>query len=140
MTILGIGPLTAVALVAQINDAKHFKNGRQLAAYLGITPKERSSGGKQRLLGITKRGNKRLRSLLILAARAILTGIGLRKKADDGTRSNLTNFDAWALMMKGRLGIFKASVAIANKLARIAWAVLTQNEPFSVAKAVRNAI
>lgn len=140
MSIPGIGPLTATALVSQVNDGKQFENGRQMAAYIGITPKEHSSGGKQHLLGITKRGNRRLRTLLILAARSIITGIGCRKKDENGIARNLSKFDIWVLAMKERLGIFKAAVAIANKLARIAWAVLARNEEFVVGKAIKNGI
>ena len=140
MAIPGIGPLTATALVSQVNDGKQFKNGRQMAAYIGITPKEHSSGGKQHLLGITKRGNRRLRTLLILAARSVITGIGCRKKDDNGIPHRLSRFDTWVLEMKGRLGIFKAAVAIANKLTRIAWAVLARNEEFTVNKAIKDGI
>lgn len=136
MSIPGFGPLMATALVSHVNDAKQFKNGRQMAAYLGMTPKEHSSGGKQRLLGITKRGNKRLRTLLILGARAIMAGITRRKKTEEGVPRVLTAFDMWVLRMKERLGTFKATVAIANKLARIAWAVLAKNERFSFSKAI----
>lgn len=138
MTIPGIGSLTATALVSQVNDGKNFKNGRQMAAYIGITPKERSSGGKQHLLGITKRGNRRLRTLLIMCARAIMTGISRRKKNETGIPACLTKFDQWVLSIKERLGIFKGAVAIANKLTRIAWAVLAGNEEFTIDKAIRN--
>lgn len=140
MSIPGVGPLTATALVSQVNDAKHFKNGRQLSAYIGMTPRERSSGGKQKLLGITKRGNKRLRTLLIMAARAIINGISRRKRDKDGAICVLSDFDVWALSLKEKLGIFKGAVAIANKLVRIAWAVLSRNEPFIINKAVGHTI
>jgi transposase len=122
-------------LVAHVGDAKHFKNGRQMAAYLGITPREHSSGGRQRLLGITKRGNARLRTLLVLAARAAIQGIERRKRGEDGLIPLLTSWDRKILSMKERLGIFKAAVALANKLARIAWAVLAKGEEFQIAKA-----
>ncbi|MDR2745198.1 MAG: IS110 family transposase [Desulfovibrio sp.] len=135
MRIRGIGPLTATALVAHVGDGKQFKNGRQMAAYLGITPREHSSGGRQRLLGITKRGNVRLRTLLVLAARAAILGIERRKRGEDGMPSVLTSWDRKILSMKERLGIFKAAVALANKIARIAWAVLAKGEEFQIAKA-----
>lgn len=140
MTIPGIGPLTSTALLSQVNDGKQFNNGRQMAAYFGLTPKERSSGGKQRLLGITKRGNTRIRYLLVLAARSIMTGIGSRKCDANGTPYRLSPFDAWVIAMKKKVGIFKAAVAIANKLARIAWAVLSKNEPFMMQKAPKATI
>ncbi len=75
LTIPGFGSVVSCSLVSHIGDASKFENGRQLAAYLGLTPKEHSSGGKQKLLGITKQGNKRLRTLLIIAARAVMTGL-----------------------------------------------------------------
>jgi transposase len=135
MQISGIGPLTATALLAHVGDARQFKNGRQMAAYLGITPREHSSGGKQRLLGITKRGNVRLRTLLVLAARAAMQGIERRKRDDAGVPLRLNALDGWILAMKARLGTFKAAVALANKLARIAWVVLAKGEAFHPAKA-----
>lgn len=140
MSIPGIGPLTATAIVSQVVDAKHFKNGRQLSAYIGMTPRERSSGGKQKLLGITKRGNRRLRTLLIMAARAIINGINRRKKDENGMLCTLTKFDSWAMSVKERLGLFKGAVAIANKLARIAWAILIRDEPFIINKAVAHTV
>jgi transposase len=135
MRISGIGPLTATALVAHVGDARQFKNGRQMAAYLGITPREHSSGGKQRLLGITKRGNVRLRTLLVLAARAAMHGIERRKRDEAGVPLHLSALDHWILSMKARLGTFKAAVALANKLARIAWVILARREEFHPAKA-----
>jgi transposase len=138
MQISGIGPLTATALIAHVGDAKQFKNGRQMAAYLGITPREHSSGGKQRLLCITKRGNIRLRTLLVLAARAAMQGIERRKKDEKGTPiRSLTELDHWILKIKSRIGTFKAAVALANKLARIVWAVLAKGEEFQPSKACK---
>jgi transposase len=106
-----------------------------MAAYLGITPREHSSGGKQRLLGITKRGNVRLRTLLVLAARAAMHGIERRKRDEGGVPLHLSSLDHWILSIKARLGTFKAAVALANKLARIAWVVLAKGEEFHPAKA-----
>jgi transposase len=137
MQISGIGPLTATALIAHVGDAKQFKNGRQMAAYFGITPREHSSGGKRRLLGITKRGNVRLRTLLVLAARAEMQGIARRKKDDAGLPLRLSALDHWIMALRERLGPFKAAVALANKLARIAWAVLAKGEEFQPAKACK---
>jgi len=134
MQINGIGTLTATALVAHVGDARQFKNGRQMAAYIGMTPKEHSSGGKQRLLGISKRGSKRLRTLFILAARAAILGLERRRKGEDGLPLRLSNLDRWVLALKARIGIFKTAVALANKMARLAWAVLAKAEAFDPAK------
>ena len=135
MGINGIGPLTATALTAHVGDGRQFKNGRQMAAYLGITPREQSSGGKRRLLGITKRGSVRVRHLLILAARAAIHGIERRRRGEDGAPLRLNDFDRWILALKERIGIFKAAVALANKLTRIAWAVLVKGVAFDPVKA-----
>ena len=132
----GIGPLTATTILAHVGDGKQFQNGRQMAAYLGLTPREHSSGGKQRLLGISKRGNRQVRTLLVLAAHAALLGIERRKTDDEGHPIRLSQLDAWALALKNRIGMFKAKVALANKLARIAWVILARGEDFNPAKAV----
>ncbi|MGH8612677.1 MAG: IS110 family transposase [Gammaproteobacteria bacterium] len=116
----GIGPLTATALVAAVNDGKQFQNGRQMAANLGLTPREHSSGGKQRLLGITKRGNTYLRTLLIHGARTVL-------RHAEGKTDRLSR---WALSVQARRGTNVASVALANKLARIAWALLARERTY----------
>jgi len=135
MRICGIGPQAAVALVAHIGDAKQFNNGRQLSAYLGLTPRECSSGGKQRLLGITKRGNGRLRTLLVLGAHAVMQGIGRRKRGEDGQPCRLTSLDKWVLALKARIGTCKTAVALANKIARMAWVILAKGEEFNPLKA-----
>jgi transposase len=111
----GIGVHTASALVAQI-DPTHFKNGRHLSAFLGLVPKEHSSGNKQIRLGITKRGNKELRSLLIHGARSALRAA--RGKDDPLSR--------WLAELTARRGKHKAIVALANKMARYAWVDLMQ--------------
>jgi transposase len=132
MKMNGIGPQTALALFAHVGNAQHFKNGRQMAAYFGLTPREHSSGGKQRLLGITKRGNVRLRTLFILGARAAILGLGRRKKGEDGQPCRgLNPFDRWILNMVAKIGLFKAAVALANKMCRIAWALLARGEEFN---------
>ena len=131
MQVSGIGPQTALALFAHVGNATHFKNGRQMSAYLGLTPREYSSGGKQRLLGITKRGNIRLRTLLLLGARAAIMGIGRRRRGEDGQPGRQNLLDTWILDMVQRIGLFKAAVALANKMCRIAWVLLARNEEFN---------
>lgn len=135
MTIPGIGPIIASALIAHTGNPNKYTNGRQLAAYYGLTPKEHSSGGKQRLLGITKHGNQRIRTLLILAARSIMTGLKKRKRDENGQIPHLSGFETWILDLQVRIGIFKAATALANKLARICWAVMKKNEAFNPVKA-----
>lgn len=110
MTLRGVGPITATALVSAIGDINIFKNGRALAAWLGLVPRQHSSGNKQVLLGITKRGDKYLRKLLIHGARSGLS----RKKS-------LSEFEANLI---ARRGIQKAYVAFANRNARIVWAIM----------------
>ena len=120
-TVPGIGEITATALIAAIGDAKQFKNGRQLSAWLGLVPQQYSSGGKERLLGISKRGDSYLRRLLIHGARAVLTHVD--KKTDH--RSTL-----WAAKKK-ILGANKAVVALANKNARVIWALLQGRDTYN---------
>ncbi|MCR4667517.1 MAG: IS110 family transposase [Desulfovibrio sp.] len=137
MQVSGFGPLIAVALCAAIGNGLQFKNGRHLSAYLGLVPGEYSSGGKQRLLGITKRGNRRLRTLLVLAANALMMGLSRRKKGDDGQPLRPLNaMELWVTKLVERVGRFKAKVALANKLARIAWALIAKGEDFNASKAV----
>lgn len=114
----GIGPLIATALLASIGDAKAFKNGRQLAAWLGLVPRQHSSGGKPRLLGITKRGNTYLRMLLVHGARAVVTQATRR---DDP-------FSRWIDALRKRRGTNVTMVAVANKTARVIWAMLAKGE------------
>jgi len=111
----GVGPIIASALVAAMGDAHHFANGRQMAASLGLTPKQHSSGGKERLLGISKRGDRYLRSVLIHGARAVL-----RTAKDKNDRLSL-----WVTSLAQRRHPNVVAVALANKTARIAWAMLT---------------
>ena len=114
MSIPGIGEKTATALVAAVGDASQFRNGRELAAWLGLVPRQHTTGGRPRLLGISKRGDRYLRTLLIHGARSALQQAPRRP---DG-RSR------WAVGVKGRRGQNVAAVALANKNARTAWAVL----------------
>lgn len=121
LTIPGIGPLTATALVAAVNDATHFKNGRQLAAWLGLVPRQHSTGGKPHLLGISKRGDCYLRKLLVHGARATLRWIKLK----NDRRSQ------WGRALIARRGTNRAVVALANKNARIAWVLLTTDQVYT---------
>jgi transposase len=115
----GIGPITASALVASVGDAKSFSNGRQLAAWLGLVPKQHSSGGKTNLQGISKRGDTYLRTLLIHGARAVIRQ--LERKV---------NLQGWLANLVGRRNKNVATVALANKNARIAWALLVHDRDF----------
>jgi transposase len=115
----GIGPITATALVASIGDAKQFANGRQLAAWLGLVPRQHSTGGKSNLLGISKRGDCYLRTLLIHGARAVILATE-RKLANQG----------WLVRLLGRRHKNVAAVALANKTARIVWALLAHEREF----------
>jgi transposase len=125
-TIPGIGPVTATALIAAIGEAAQFKNGRQLAAWLGVVPREHSTGGKPRLLGISKRGDVYLRTLLVHGARATLRWI--ETKSDDRSR--------WLKALIARRGKNRAAVALANKNARIVWALLVHHQEYRVRTAV----
>jgi transposase len=116
----GIGPVIATALVAAVGNAHEFANGRHLAAWLGLVPRQRSSGGKERLLGISKRGDRYLRTLLIHGARA--TVHRARHKTDARSR--------WIVRLEQRRGKNIATGAIANKNARIAWVLLTSDAEY----------
>jgi transposase len=118
----GIGPLSATALMAAIGDRQCFKNGRQFAAWLGLVPKQRSSGGRARLFGISKRGDRYLRTLLIHGARAVLG----RARGKKDPRS------LWLGKLRERRHANIAAVALANKNARIAWALLSGNAVYDV--------
>jgi len=119
-SIAGVGPTTAAAMVATVGAPQEFRNGRQFAAWLGLVPKQHSTGGKTRLGRITKAGDRYLRSLLVMGARAVLSGLG--DKQD--------RFSRWARSLVERRGYWKAVVAIAAKNARLAWAVLKFGEEF----------
>jgi transposase len=113
----GVGPIGASAIVASVADGHEFKNGRQFAAWLGLTPKQHSTGGKTRLGRITAHGDPYLRTLLIMGARAMLQTAS--RRADRLAR--------WALSLRERRGYHRACVAIAAKHARIIWAMLAKN-------------
>lgn len=117
----GIGPITASALVATIGDAKNFENGRQLAAWMGLVPGQSSSGGKTNLLGISKRGDTYLRTLLIHGARSAV-------RAFQGKPDQSGN--PWLQKLLGRRNLNIAAVALANKNARIVWAMLAHGREY----------
>ena len=125
----GIGPVTATALVAAVGDRSCFKNGRQFAAWLGLVPKQRSSGGRNRLFGISKRGDRYLRTLMIHGARASLGKA--RGKQDPRSR--------WLASLRQRRHPNVAAVALANKNARIVWAMLVGNVSYEPARSVQAA-
>ena len=120
MEVPGIGKLTATAVLATVANAHHFDNGRDFAANLGLVPREHSSGGKQRLFGITKRGDTYLRTLLIHGARSALRCAG--DKPDKLLR--------WAQKLAERRGVNVAAVALANKMARVIWALLAHGRAY----------
>lgn len=123
MTVPGVGPLSALATVATVGQAHEFKNGRQFAAWLGLVPRQWSTGGKARLGKITKRGDAYLRTLLIMGARAALQ---MAARRDD-------KLSRWAIALKERRGYHRAVVALAAKNARILWALMTRNSEYRVA-------
>lgn len=121
----GIGPLTASAIIASVGSAHEFVNGRQFAAWLGLVPRQYSTGGKTRLGHITRRGDPYLRTLLIMGARAVLQAATRRQD----------RLSRWALSVRERRGYHRACVAIAAKNARIVWALLAKDEPLRLASA-----
>jgi transposase len=122
----GIGLLTATALVGTVGHIHAFRRARQFASWLGLTPREYSSGAHRRLGGISKRGDVYLRCLLTHGARAVLHAAHRRTK----TREPLTRLHQWALTVQTRRGHNKATIAVANKLGRIVWAVWTRDVAF----------
>ena len=122
----GIGPVTATALIAAVGDRTCFRNGRQFAAWLGLVPKQRSSGGRARLFGISKRGDRYLRTLMIHGARAALGRAGGKQDP----RS------LWLGKLRQRRHPNVAAVALANKNARIVWAMLSGNASYEPAMSV----
>ncbi len=119
-SIPGIGVINATALVAALGDARSFGRGRDLAAWLGLTPRQATTGGKPRLLGISKRGNRYLRANLIHGARAVLPGILAQERP----------LGRWARALSERAHKNVVVVALAARLARIVWAVLRRGRPF----------
>lgn len=119
-TIPGIGPVIAAILLASVGDAHYFKNGRQMAAWIGLTPLQHASGEKSRMMGISKRGDRILRKMLIHGARTVL----------NWCESKTDKLSLWLKALSARAHPCKVIVALANKLARIAWAVLATGKPY----------
>ncbi|MCB1349592.1 MAG: IS110 family transposase [Maritimibacter sp.] len=118
--IRGVGPKTATAVIAAVGDGRDFDNGRHMAAWLGLVPRQHSSGDRTILMGISKRGDQHLRTLLVHGARAVVrTAVG---KTD--------RFSRWVNELRERRGTNRAIVAVANKNARIIWALLARNEEY----------
>jgi len=118
MQIRGIGPTTALAIVATVGNAREFRNGRQFAAWIGLVPGQYSTGGKTRLGHISKRGDAYLRNLLVQGARSVL----------QSAHRHQDHLSRWALELQQRRGYYRTLVAIANKNARIAWALLAKDQ------------
>ena len=119
----GIGPIVATALVAEVGDWKAFSSGRNLAAWIGLVPRQHSTGGKDRLGGISKQGNRYLRWLLVTGAMAVI-----RYARHHGTRR------LWLARLMERRALKVAAVALANKIARMAWAMMVRGERFEEKK------
>lgn len=126
-SIPGIGVLSALALVVVSGNPKEFKNGRQFSAFLGLVPRQVSTGGHDKLLGISKRGNVYVRTLLIHGARSVVRHS--LKKTD--------SYSLWVQKLYAKYGTNHTAVAVANKNARIAWRVLTSNDEFDLQKLVK---
>ena len=123
LTIPGVGPLTATALTAAIGNGTAFRKGRDLAAWLGLVPRQHSTGGKARLLGISKRGDPYLRRLFVHGGRAVLGQVKRERH----------QFGGWLNRLEARSPRNVAIVAMANKIARMAWAVLTSGQTYDAA-------
>jgi transposase len=119
-SIPGVGPLTASAIVASVGNAAEFRNGRQFAAWLGLVPRQHSTGGKARLGHITKSGDTYLRMLLVLGARAMLHRVARHQD----------RLSQWVAGVRARRGYARTAVAVAAKNARILWALLTKEDRF----------
>lgn len=118
--ICAVGPRTATAVVAAVGDGKELRNRRHMAAWMGLVPRQHSSGDKRLLMGISKRGDKHLRALLIHGARSVV-------RVSQGRTDAFSN---WVNSKRERRGMNRAIVAVANKNARIIWAMLHRNEEF----------
>jgi len=120
LTIPGIGPLTATALTAAIGNGAAFRKSRDLAAWLGLVPRQHSTGGKARLLGISKRGDPYLRRLFVHGGRAVFARVKRERH----------QFGVWLDRLEARSPRNIAIVAMANKIARMAWAILTSGQSY----------
>tara|TARA_Y100000815_G_C13230864_1_gene457976 strand:+ start:241 stop:843 length:603 start_codon:yes stop_codon:yes gene_type:complete len=120
LNIPGVGELTATAIIAAVPNANEFKNGRHMSAWLGLIPRQSSSGNKQVLLGISKRGDRYLRTLLIHGARSALCRC----------KNTNSKYGEWLTNKKASLSLNKAAVALANKNTRIIWALLKTGKEF----------
>ncbi len=120
MAMPGIGPMIATAMISAMGDANSFKNGRELSAWLGLVPKQYSTGGKQRLLGISKRGDGYVRTLLVQGAMSAIT------RCKNRSDSQLV----WARQLREKKGLQKAAVALANKMARIIWSMMAKDHDY----------
>jgi len=129
MEVPGVGPVLASALVATVPDASAFKSGRNLAAWIGLVPRQNSSGGKERLGGITKQGNRYLRQMLVVGALAVI-----RYAQRHGTRR------PWLVHLLARRTTKIAAVALANKTARMIWAIMTTGERYREPSAASAAV
>jgi len=127
-TIPGIGLLTATALVGTVGHIHAFRRARQFASWLGLTPREHSSGARRRLGGISKQGDVYLRCLLTHGARAVLLSAQRRRR----NAQPMTRLHEWAVRVQERRGHNKATIAVANKLGRIVWAVWHKDVPFAI--------
>ena len=119
----GVGPIVATAIVAAVNDGRQFRSGREMAAWIGLVPRQYTTGGKPRLGGIGRRANHYLRRQLIHGARAVVS----RLPKHDDPRST------WLKALLARRGFNRTIVALANKTARIAWALLSREEEYAIA-------
>jgi transposase len=129
LSVPGIGLLTSTAMVAAVGDPRSFDSARRFASFLGLTPREHSSGDKRVLGGISKRGDRYLRMLLTHGARSVLRAATVAQRAG----RPVDRLKTWALEVQGRTNHNKATCALANKLARIAWAVWTKHEKYQSA-------
>jgi transposase len=120
MAIPGVGPLTATAVIASVADARQFRSARQFAAYLGLVPRQSGTGGRVQLLGISKRGDTYLRTLLVQGARSVLLSQSRRGRS----------VDPWLGALLQRRPSHVVVVALANKMARTIWALLAQDRTF----------
>jgi transposase len=119
----GVGPVVATALVAAVDDGRHFRSGRELAAWIGLVPRQYTTGGKPRLGGIGRRANHYLRRQMIHGARAVV----FRLAKHDDRRSQ------WLKGLAARRGFNRTIVALVNETARVAWALLTRKEGYAAA-------